>query len=321
MSVKLALRVQYGNTNRSSGAETSANLKVRGKLSEQLVELIEKEGGDSGPPRCYFIDPKCGSNLKDFRSLPVGDSSMYKALATALFDKGLFRAVDFVVLPDGRCPKNGSMILKEVLKPGKKVLPARPSVQIRLMHDNAEFFSEGGAFRKRKGKTLLHAYLPDPLETVHLVAMSDFFKNIQEKERKFVDLPGTNGARGWAKLSLRVEIHNPVTEKTKDLIFSSSSNEQEQWDEEAEAEEACLALCPWEAPERTYAEFLHCFGSPDMVVIDLCPGSGMLCTAACRAGLRYHGFTSCLLQTSLVRESATCQSISVMLACAKHLEC
>ena len=288
--------------------ESSARVSVRGSLGEQLVEILKKEGED-GPPRCYILDPKCIGQISSFRSVPVGDSSIYKTLSSILFEKGMLRACDVVILPDGRSSKNTTVIKKEILKPGRasKHLPARASVQIRLMYHNKEFNPETGVFRKRKGKTLLHAYLPDPLETLHVVAKGDFFKNMEPKDRKHVDVPGLNTERGWANLSLRTVVPNAVSKTTKDLIFQNSSPGTEPSgveDDGTPEEETLLGLCPWEGEEAIALEILNCFTTANTVVIDLAAGSGIMCTASCRTGRKYYGFTQCLLQSQLVRETA-----------------
>ena len=133
--------------------ESSARVSVRGSLGEQLVEILKKEGED-GPPRCYILDPKCIGQISSFRSVPVGDSSIYKTLSSILFEKGRLRACDVVILPDGRSSKNTTVINKEILKPGRasKHLPARASVQIRLMYHNKEFNPETGYFAKGKAR-------------------------------------------------------------------------------------------------------------------------------------------------------------------------
>lgn len=303
-------------------------LIVKGRLEDQLTEVLGKlrPKGSDNPPIMVFLDPKCTRNLSDYRSVPIAEPQLYKVLSKVFFENGAMQNRDVLVLMDGRSARNGNNI-RSLISEGKKakVLGSRGGVQLRLFYTNKEFGLAGdNSVRLRKSKTVFHACLPDPLETVNVVGRSEYYSGLPSRERKWIDVPGTNASRGWSGLPLRSEVYNTVSPETKKLVCGENGNEKHALEATAEGlesdvaeevfeENAKLVLFPWECTEQVYAELLHCFaGDVDdevrSTVLDLTPGSGMLCTAATRAGLHYVGLTNSLLHSQLIEETAPCHN-------------
>ena len=289
------------------------DLKVVKDYKQALQDVYKSAGKEE--PLFIVLDPKRHhSKDESFRRPAVGEASMFSATSTALFaaDEGLFRPeLDLLAIFDARSIRNSNLI-RDLVKPGikSKVLPARGSVALRLLHHNLEF-CEGGAHRARKGKTLLHATSVDPLETLYLVAGSERLVNLPSRQRKWVDVPGHNGLRGWANLGLRRDADiNQITPETKQLIFSGVPppanllHESFGDDPEDEVPQQFVSMCPWEAPEEIFAEVYHCFAHGDKdTIVDMTPGSGLACVAAARANRKYIGFVHSQLHAALIKET------------------
>lgn len=143
------------SVSRNLGADKSIELKVRGDLAAQIVELYGAE--DEG--FLFLCDPKRHTAMENLKKLAPTDASMLRILGKAWFEtseeKCLFRPdKDFARMFDARSSKGAGLIAKHVLKVGasSKVLPARAAVPLRLMHHNREFGSRGWA-RARKNRT------------------------------------------------------------------------------------------------------------------------------------------------------------------------
>ena len=174
----------------------------------------------------FLLDPKRNNRVNDVRHLPLMEKSIYEQVGVLFKDPPIFRPEsDMLLMFDGRVPTHTTYI-KNVMKVGidSKVLPARGSVCMRLMHHNREF-GPGGHFRSRKGSGALNPNLPDPLESLHILAGSARWRALPHRQRQTIDLPGDNGSRGWQGLSLRqlreLEI-NQVSQEIKDLILGNS---------------------------------------------------------------------------------------------------
>lgn len=317
-------------------------LIVKGRLEDQLTEVLGKlrPKGSDNPPIMVFLDPKCTRNLSDYRSVPIAEPQLYKVLSKVFFENGAMQNRDVLVLMDGRSARNGNNI-RSFISEGKKakVLGSRGGVQLRLFYTNKEFGLAGdNTVRLRKSKTVFHACLPDPLETVNVVGRSEYYSGLPSRQRKWIDVPGTNASRGWSGLPLRSEVYNTVSPETKKLVCGENEKHaleatteglESDVAEEVLEENAKLVLFPWECIEQVYAELLHCFASGDVddevrsTVLDLTPGSGMLCTAATRAGLHYVGLTNSLLHSQLIEETAPCHNYytpGVLTSCCLSLK-
>ena len=278
----------------------------------------------------FLLDPKRNNRVNDVRHLPLMEKSIYEQVGVLFKDPPIFRPEsDMLLMFDGRVPTHTTYI-KNVMKVGidSKVLPARGSVCMRLMHHNREF-GPGGHFRSRKGSGALNPNLPDPLESLHILAGSARWRALPHRQRQTIDLPGDNGSRGWQGLSLRqlreLEI-NQVSQEIKDLILGNSEGgevagqSQDLQQEEPTETTTGVPLFPWEAPEALWSELHWCLSHHDTntetVMVDLTPGSGVAATAAARKGLKYVCFPTKQLQADLILETAA-QSASA-LVCRFH---
>ncbi|CAE7776239.1 unnamed protein product [Symbiodinium sp. CCMP2592] len=316
--LRASAKMHLENQAFSNCAERNIDLRIRGDITEQILAVYKDYKNASF---MFICDPKRNNRVNDYRRLPVMEKSFFEQVSAGLFEEGgPFRPDhDLLLLFDGRVATHANHI-RSVIKKGteNKILPARGSCTLRLMHTNREF-GAGGHFRSRKSHGAMNPNLPDPLESLYILTGSNRWKALPHRERQVIDLPGDNGSRGWGQLSLRqprdLEL-NQVSQEVKDLILGKASGGEEvagqSQDPQEDATDAttmpAVPLFPWEAPEALWSELHWCLSHHDTnmetVMVDLTPGSGVAATAAARKGLKYVCFPSKQLQADLILETA-----------------
>ena len=216
--------------------------------------------------------------------------------------KPLIGKDDIVVFSDGRGSANSDRWQQELRKrmhKNKEAWPSRGAGNLRHLYSNEEFDC-GYAAPKRK-------FQPEPLETNLLFRGKGM--NLEERQRRFIDLPGTNRSRGWAKLKLKSLEDRLATTTTKDLFEAMAAEDPHEKDdkkgstetlqapasdESAGEDEAPTAsegrvVHPWEPAEELMREMYHCFLPPNGCIVDLF-ASFTAAMAAVRDKRRYVGF-------------------------------
>ena len=169
----------------------------------------------------------------------------------------------------------------------------------------------------------------DTLETAYLFFGAKRARALPLRDRKWVDLPGTNEVKGWSNLGLRSAAcvqANQVSRETKTAIFGGISfatiaaqksdtldfdngggdDDDEEPEDTAAPQVGPVSLCPWESPEAVFAELFHLYSSAEEndLIVDLTPGSGIACLAAARATRPYYGTINNDTHGELIRETA-----------------
>ena len=167
------------------------------------------------PKRYYSKD-------ETFKYPTLGHPHMFNAIKDVLFGEGLFRPdKDLLVLFDGRSLKSASYI-RDVARAAAKTkhISQRGPAQLRLLHHNADIPHD------RKSRAVVSSSSMDPLETAYLFLGAQRAQALPLRDRKWVDLPGTNEVKGWSNLGLRSAAcvqANQVSRETKAAIFSGIS--------------------------------------------------------------------------------------------------
>ncbi|CAE7375817.1 unnamed protein product [Symbiodinium sp. CCMP2592] len=198
--------------------------------------------------------------------------------------QGIVSETDLVLIFDGRVPRNQSSITRELSKGVRRP----PDVQV----------------------------VQWPLENVSMVWTSNV--GLELRERKFVDLPGSNKARGWAGQSIKGDEDYLVSLLPRECLQAMadgkdapkaphSDSEEESAPEDKDKDTAevssVLPLHPWESTEEQAREIFHCF-LPNKASVVIAARlmndyfAGLVSAVACaRDKIRYVGFVK--NQTSL----------------------
>lgn len=283
----------------------------------------------------FGIRPAYRNPFKDAATLDV---TSFKNMLSALFSSEagvgrVFKHGDVLIIFDGRQQKASGYIAKELTRLLKTVtdmhLPQRKFVNIRLFHHNREFTNTGYA-APRCARTTLSALLPDPLENMYVVVSK--FNNLPLRERKWLDIPGTNRARGISNLGLKPEeeqaINQIPVEVKRQILQHVSLNAMSQADgggddegedttmgddddtpsqgtPDSQSIKGPVSLFPWEAPEVFWREIFHGYNTDirSTLVVDFTPGSGTAAVAAARECVKYLGFVHVEAQKAVINET------------------
>lgn len=108
---------------------------------------------------------------------------------------------------DGRQLRAGTTMVKELAKATAGLATTRSTrrvvTMLRLMHHNNEFNPRMYA-AARYVKSAMNNSLPDPLENAFMVIGNDP-SALELRDRKFLDVPGSNRGRGWQHLPIKTE--------------------------------------------------------------------------------------------------------------------
>ena len=239
--------------------------------------------------RLHKIDAKCmhqgpppegyGQDMHRNRAV-LHDAAFKRSLTTIFGDAGpgstgVLVQGDLVLICDGRVSRNHQTINREVTKVIKnekkegqgqmRLRKYEPVSHLRFLYHNREF--EGRRMSRSCSGTSKGAN-PEPLENVSVIWTKDV--TLELRERKFVDLPGNNKARGWASQALKGDEDYMVSLLPRDCLQAMAdgteapkpphSDSEESGPEEKEtAEVSVLPLHPWEGTEEQAREIVHCF--------------------------------------------------------------
>lgn len=154
------------------------------------------------------------------------------------------------------------------------------------------------------------------------------------RQRKFIDLPGSNSCRGLSGLTLKSELHFGIQVTQSALKSIQESTEAAEARDGGDVEAAPLELLAeadpreaaevahagkglpwfcWSTGETFWREFLNLYshenGPASTGVIDFTVGCGLLGLASARAGVRYCGFV-----LNEAHRDAVMQSLTVAVA-------
>ncbi|CAE7906934.1 unnamed protein product [Symbiodinium microadriaticum] len=282
--------------------------------------------------RLHKIDAKCmhqgpppegyGQDMHRNRAV-LHDAAFKRSLTTIFGDAGpgstgVLVQGDLVLICDGRVSRNHQTINREVTKVIKnekkegqgqmRLRKYEPVSHLRFLYHNREF--EGRRMSRSCSGTSKGAN-PEPLENVSVIWTKDV--TLELRERKFVDLPGNNKARGWASQALKGDEDYMVSLLPRDCLQAMAdgteapkpphSDSEESGPEEKEtAEVSVLPLHPWEGTEEQAREIVHCFlPKKTSVVIDYF--AGLVSAVACaRDKVRYIGFVRNTTSLSVLSE-------------------
>ena len=188
--------------------------------------------------RLHKIDAKCmhqgpppegyGQDMHRNRAV-LHDAAFKRSLTTIFGDAGpgstgVLVQGDLVLICDGRVSRNHQTINREVTKVIKnekkegqgqmRLRKYEPVSHLRFLYHNREF--EGRRMSRSCSGTSKGAN-PEPLENVSVIWTKDV--TLELRERKFVDLPGNNKARGWASQALKGDEDYMVSLLPRDCLW------------------------------------------------------------------------------------------------------
>lgn len=201
-----------------------------------------------------------------------------------------------LLLADGRRP-SACQRMQTLMNKFTKGGMCGPQMPFRVMYSNKEF-----AETKQSP--------PEPMETLLLAFSSDY--KVPRRNRRWIDLPGNNRARGLNSVPLRSSGDMDVQVKFgfKQRILGGEGSDgraeghfalgglfgedEEEEPENSEVQEPDLdghavQIFPWEASELLSLELLHMYAPSATVALG--SGGGVWSLAAARLGIRQVAFT------------------------------
>lgn len=201
-----------------SGRDARVDFRVveMGDFSEMLGHIKALHNA-CGVPVLFVVDCKCAAVAKADASMsehfrvPVPRNLLREVLQLVLGDpvkeeRGsedmLLQKHDVLLVLAGHARATEDHVKKELGKLLKKqsvVCPRRGVVEVRLLYHQREF-SMSGVYRPKRVQDGVHNALPDPLENLFIVKSRE--TTLNNRERKFLDLPGEAKSRGVGNLIL-----------------------------------------------------------------------------------------------------------------------
>ena len=325
----------------------------------QAAELAQTKLGDAcgkvADYRKVFIYDACGRcdrptlAGRGLRQFPPFDATHFEGVSQAVLmedggGKSLFGENDLFFAKDGRrsgTSQKMSKALRQATKDASGYNKKPLSSPFRLIYSNHEFGPTGYAGVATRTAGAGRACLPDLLETGYFISKKTARTPV--RQRKWIDLPGSNSTRGLAGLTLKSEIHHGIQVHHSTLKTIQESTEAvdgrdvdveaapleltAEDDKTAEAAEATqqqpsggLVWFPWSTGEAFWREFLHLYAhekGPALTgVIDFTVGCGLLALASARSGIRYCGFVLNECHREAVLQSLT---VAVSLEIARNV--
>ena len=301
-----------------SHAKVSAAKKITISVGAAFTADFEQLNAGLQDPRThvYIWDVKSGgtncsplAHRFPYRFTPPFAKGMLTPTLHAVFgekadSERLFRKQDFAFFLDGRVPTVHTDLLKEVKKALKNLpnqtVPTRKYTMFEFFYANREFTT--GFLKPKSTRTQFHALMPGHTERAVAVMGTQF--SVEHRERKWLDLPGSNRSLGWSGNQLQdPEEQILVSWATKVEMFkkvvntSASVNDEAMNDDEmkaaaasqVEANERSL-LWPWASPEVFWKELYNCLGDPANLVIMTATPSASGAIAAARMSAQYIGW-------------------------------
>ncbi|CAJ1405457.1 unnamed protein product [Effrenium voratum] len=278
-------------------------------------------------PKSHLSNPSQLAHKFPYRFLPPVDLSYAKKCMGAIFaeqdGERIFRSSDASLWFDARVttakhelPK---ALAKELKALPKDLVPARPYVEFEFFYHNREH--QVGHAKPAHSRSTVHACLPSHTELAYGVLGKSF--SVPLKERKWIDVPGTNRSRGWSANSLLdekdlIHVSYEVQQKLHSLSSAQKTVEQqllesEDQEQKAGAEDqktippdAMSMLWPWQVGEAFWKELYESLTAnpcKDLLVMTGTPSApGAL--AAARLGCGYVGWVASSLHKSVIMETA-----------------
>ncbi|CAE7307913.1 ygeX, partial [Symbiodinium sp. CCMP2456] len=226
------------------------------------------------PTRPWFLLP------------PLDESHLLKCLTAAVPEDR-----DMFVILDARRLEASNKFKKAINKSPK--WKGAASFLVRLCYDNQEFGNEGFASSRARSSI---AALPEPIETVMVLTQKDV--SLQNRDRKFLNLPGNSFTRSFSGIRLRTgEDHNVripksvMAEVQKDLSVQGDGSAADSGAKAdaasttfgSEPDEEGLAWFPGTCEEGVFLEMLNFWAQPqETVVVSMTAGYGQLELACIR---------------------------------------
>ncbi|CAE7324715.1 Nek5 [Symbiodinium sp. CCMP2592] len=309
----------------------------------------------------YIYDATCRYDRaalsgKTYRLLPPLDESHYQSVLTSLLapegdpsaTDTFFRKNDLLFLKDARRSSNFNKmgrIVRQILKMcPMSDYPKKPlAVPVRLCYHNNEFTKDGYVRKNGSmGKITSRIALPDPVENMFVFGKTKC--TMETRERKWLDLPGSNYTRSLQGLSIRTQSEanimvkrDVLSQMMKKVGAASSSSDKaasqpdsdgevpdpsdhmpgEQQDSQgsepipdgANTDDRCCQWFAWSPSELFWAEMFNLYGvrRPGTYrIVDFTPGPGMAALQAVRERVPYVAF--CLpSQSDALRQTLTFQ--------------
>ena len=196
----------------SSSPVSGRDAYVDIKVMRDMAGLVGLEA--SSDDILYILDVKgiCAGRLCEKAVAPASNFSMAQVrqiLAYVFGDPqrranqpGVLKAGDVALFLEGRSVRAAVALTKELQKYTKSnpSLRQRAVAIVRLMYHNREF-SANGSLAYRCERSGIHARLPEPLENLHCILHKG--TTLQNRSRRFLDVPGDTRSRGIANLSMK----------------------------------------------------------------------------------------------------------------------
>lgn len=279
--------------------------------------------------KAHMTNASAKAHFHPWSLSPPFDAAVLKKSMKALFgkDDGLFRKNDVAMFLDGRVPSVLSTVsttLKKSLKDvSKELLPTRNFFSCSFFYHNREFTSGFAKPRSLRGNAF-HALLPSHLETGLCVVGKA--AEVPLKERRWLDLPGSNRSRGWSQNAIAADhILVPWGIKTQlpqvgvaehmDMVDGEAEAEK---DEKGIEEDAATICYPWSSEELFWRELWN--SMPDGLIIMSSTPSPFAALAAARLRRRYLGWVSMSVEKDIfLQSSLACVSEAMRWGQGVHL--
>ncbi|CAE7285376.1 unnamed protein product, partial [Symbiodinium sp. CCMP2456] len=205
--------------------------------------------------------------------------------------------------------------------------------EYHYFHHNREL-QVGQYAGPRSVKNCVTARAISHVETCHVVLGRNFTTSV--RERRFLDLPGNNRAKGFSNVSLKsedeqVRVPMAIQEQLKTEKGTVSKQDVVADDAEADGEKVAQAakakvaedvdhdsaaaslLWPWGQPEDFFRELFHGFGLPGEIRVVTSTPSSAAMLASARDGYQFRGYARNMLTKKILMEDTTLRVAMAMI--------
>lgn len=270
--------------------------------------------------KAHLTNPSAKAHSLPFGYTPPFDLTHLKRTMSSIFgtsqddENKLFRKTDVAFFLDGRVASISNdlvKVLKASLKQVKKEdIPSRNYMSFTYFYHNREFAS--GYAKPRSQRSAFNACMPTHNETALVVVGKAF--DVAVKERRWIDLPGSNRSRGWADNALVEEgehIFVPYGRKAQMSKLPSGAATDgmllEGTEDETAADvpddSASSIAYPWSAREIFWREFWNAL--PDKHIIMTSTPSPFAAMAAARLRKPYFGWVGTACEKQIMLDSSS----------------